>query len=84
MNLFENLQMMNESDVLCERDDLSVSEYNKLKIDLEKDIRLPIRIIHSALPDCIRRYNIREIWGLCGSAWSDNAVKEIHPMRKAA
>ena len=55
-----------------------------LEIDLEKDIRLPIRMIHSALPDCIRRYNIREIWGLCTSAWSDNAVKEIHPMRKAA
>ena len=37
MNLFENLQMMKESSVLLERDVLSVSEYNKLKIALNKN-----------------------------------------------
>ena len=37
MNLFENLQAMKESKRLIERDSLSVSEYNKIKIALNKN-----------------------------------------------
>ncbi len=55
-----------------------------LEIELEKDVRLPIRMIDSATPDGDRGYSISEIWGLCGSAWTDNAVKEIHEQKKVA
>ena len=37
MNLFENLQTMQESSALLERDNLTVSEYNKLKVALNKN-----------------------------------------------
>ena len=37
MNLFENLQLMKENKALKERSDLSPSEYNKLKIALNKN-----------------------------------------------
>lgn len=56
-----------------------------LEIQLEKDIRLPIRLIDSAWPDGGRgQYSVSSIWGLCFSEWTDNAVKEIHEMRRAA
>lgn len=37
MNLFENLQILQESKILHERDALSVNEYNKLKFALNKN-----------------------------------------------
>lgn len=55
-----------------------------LEIQLGKDVRLPIRMIDSALPDGGRGYSINEIYGLCSSAWTGNAVKEIHEQKKIA
>lgn len=50
-----------------------------LEIELEKDVRIPIRFIRSALPDVKRRfeYSVGDVYGLCESAWRDT-VKEIH------
>lgn len=55
-----------------------------LEIVLEHDVRLPIRFIDSAWPDGGRGYSINDIYGLCSSQWTDNAVKEIHAMKQAA
>ena len=47
------------------------------EIELEKDVRLPIRFIRSALPDGGDGYSIDEVYGMCGSCWRDT-VKKIH------
>ena len=54
-----------------------------LEIALDRDVRLPFRMIDSILPDGGRGYSIDAIYGLIPSAWSGNAIKEIHPMKKA-
>ena len=48
-----------------------------LDIQLEKDVRIPIRFIRSALPDGGDGYSIDSVYGMCGSAWRDT-VKKIH------
>jgi hypothetical protein len=53
-----------------------------LEIALDKDVRLPIRCIESAKHDGCRGYSIRSIYG-CGSGFWKEALKEIHPMKKA-
>jgi len=55
-----------------------------LEIALEHDVRLPFRMIDSIYPDGGRGYGIDEIYGMMPSVWSDNAIKEIHAMKKAA
>lgn len=49
------------------------------EIELEKDVRIPIRFIRSALPDVKRNheYSVGDVYGMCRSAWRDT-VKEIH------
>lgn len=49
-----------------------------LEIELEKDVRIPIRFIRSALPDGCDGYSIRGVYGICGSAWKQGEVKLIH------
>lgn len=48
------------------------------EIELEKDVRLPIRFIRSALPDGGDGYSIDSVYGMCGSAWTQGEVKLIH------
>jgi hypothetical protein len=55
-----------------------------LEIALDRDVRLPFRMIDSILPDGGRGYSIDAIYGMMPSVWSDNAIKEIHPMKKVA
>ena len=40
-----------------------------LDIKLEKDVVLPIRYLRSADPDEWERYSVKEIYGMCDSAW---------------
>lgn len=40
-----------------------------LDIELEKDVVLPIRYLRSADPDEWERYSVKEIYGMCDSAW---------------
>lgn len=47
------------------------------EIELEKDARLPIRFIRSALPDGGDGYSIDSVYGMSGSCWRE-VVKEIH------
>lgn len=48
------------------------------EIELEKDVKIPIKYIRSALPDGEEDgYSVREVFGMCKSAWRDT-VKEIH------
>lgn len=47
------------------------------EIELEKDVRLPIRFIRSALPDGGDGYSIDSVYGMNGSCWRE-VVKEIH------
>lgn len=54
-----------------------------LEIQLEKDVRLPIRCIGSAEHDGCRGYSIRDIYGCNSSLWTES-LKEIHPMKKTA
>ena len=55
-----------------------------LEIKLEKDVRLPFRCLDSAKHDGCRGYSIGEIYGCTSELWSEDAIKEIHPMKKAA
>lgn len=54
-----------------------------LEIQLEKDVKIPIKYIWSALPDGCGpgRYDVGEVYGLCGSAWQDTLVS-IAPPKK--
>lgn len=53
------------------------------EIMLERDVKLPVRFIRSALPDGGDRYSIKEVYGMCGSAWEKGGVKLIHAPRNA-
>ena len=50
-----------------------------LEVQLEKDVKLPIKYIWKALPDeGIKPYCVGSVYGLCQSAWTENTIKEIH------
>lgn len=56
------------------------------EIELEKDVRIPIRFIRSALPDggVKHEYSVSEVYGMCESVWRDT-VKVIHaPLKVSA
>lgn len=54
------------------------------EIQLEKDVRLPIRFIRSALPDGgDGRYSVESVYGMCHSVWRSEMVKEIHLPKNA-
>lgn len=53
-----------------------------LEIELDKDVRLPIRFIRSALPDGGDGWSIGSVYGMCGSAWTQGEVKQIHCPKK--
>lgn len=45
------------------------------EIELEKDVRIPIRYISSALPDGSRgRWSIESVYGMVGSAWKECVI----------
>lgn len=48
------------------------------EIELEKDIRLPIRFIRSALPDGGDGHSLDSVYGMWGGCWKDDVVKKIH------
>ena len=55
------------------------------EIQLEKDVKLPIKYIRSALPDGGDGYSVESVYGMCGSAWKSGGVKTIHaPVKPAA
>lgn len=53
-----------------------------LEIELEKNVRLPIRFIRSALLDGEDGCSIKRVYGMCESAWRPNMVKCIHVPQK--
>lgn len=53
-----------------------------LEVELDKDVRLPIRFIRSALPDGGDGYSVESVYGMCGSAWEQGSVKLIHCPKK--
>ena len=56
------------------------------EIKLEKDVRLPLKFVYSALPDGAGRWrygSVGDVYGMCGSAWRDS-LKEINIPKKAA
>lgn len=54
------------------------------EIQLEKDVRLPVKYIRSALPDGGDGYAVSTVYGMCGSAWRQDGVKLVHAPRKIA
>ncbi len=52
------------------------------EIQLEKDVRLPVRYIRSALPDGGDGYAVENVYGMCGSAWQHGGIKAIHAPQK--
>lgn len=52
------------------------------EIELEKDVRLPVKYIRSALPDGGDGYSVEEVYGMCGSAWQRGGIKTIHAPKK--
>lgn len=54
------------------------------EIQLEKDVRLPVKYIRSALPDGGDGWSVGSVYGMCGSAWT-SGVKTIHaPLKLTA
>ena len=51
------------------------------EIELEKDVKLPIKYIYEALPDECIKYNVMETYGVGEDFWK-KTLKEIHPMKK--
>lgn len=50
-----------------------------LEIELEKDVRLPIKFIRSALPDgADGECSIRRVYGVNETLWKEDMVKKIH------
>ena len=54
-----------------------------LEIELDKDVKLPIKYIFSAMPDGARTYgyDIGDTYGMSESAWQ-GSVKEIYKMKR--
>ena len=54
-----------------------------LEVQLEKDVRLPVKYIWLAIPDEAKGhgYQIGDVYGMCGSAWQDT-LKEMHFPKK--
>lgn len=48
------------------------------EIELEQDVKLPVKYIRSALPDGGDGYSVEEVYGMCGSAWQQGGIKTIH------
>lgn len=48
------------------------------EIQLERDVKLPIKYIRSALPDGGDGHSIDSVYGMCGSAWQRGGIKTIH------
>ena len=50
-----------------------------LEIQLEKDVRVPIKYIWRAVPDGAKTYGyqVGDVYGMCRSAWK-NTLKELH------
>lgn len=54
-----------------------------LEVQLERDVKVPIRYIWMAIPDEAKGhgYQVGDVYGLCGSAWQDT-LKEMHFPKK--
>ncbi len=52
------------------------------EIQLERDVKLPVKYIRSALPDGGDGYSVESVYGMCGSAWKSGGVKTIHAPAK--
>ena len=54
-----------------------------LEIQLEKDVKLPIKYIWLAIPDEAKGhgYQVGDVYGMCGSAWGDT-LKEMRLPKK--
>ena len=48
------------------------------EIQLERDVKLPVKYIRSALPDGGDGHSVSSVYGMCGSAWQRGGVKIIH------
>lgn len=55
-----------------------------LEIELEKDVKLPIRFIASAHPDGCEDYSVKSVYGTNSSMWENGKVKLIHAPVKVA
>lgn len=54
-------------------------------IELEKDVKLPVKFIRSALPDGGDGYAVEDVYAMCATAWRHGGVKVIHaPVKLAA
>lgn len=48
-----------------------------LELELDKDVKLPLKYISSALPDGCRGYGVDDIYGMCMSFWRSNTRNQI-------
>lgn len=53
-----------------------------LEISLEKDVRIPVRFIRSALPDGEDGWGVGNVYGVVSSLWR-NTLKQIHAPKGA-
>ena len=52
------------------------------EIELERDVKLPVKYIRSALPDGEDGHSVESVYGMCGSVWRRGGVKSIHAPKK--
>ena len=71
--------IMLDKSVMCYR---SVAGWGSVfEIQLEKDVKIPVKYIRSCLPDGGDGYSVGSVYGMCGSAWRD-VLKEVHVPEK--
>lgn len=72
-----------DKDTMCGLYDPWCGGGSVLEVQLEKDVRLPIKYIWLAIPDEAKGhgYSVGDVYGMCGSAWQET-LKEMHFPKK--
>lgn len=70
-------------DTMCGLYDPWAGGGSVLEVELEKDVRVPIKYIWLAIPDEAKGhgYQVGDVYGMCGSAWRET-LKEMHFPKK--
>jgi hypothetical protein len=73
--------IMLDKSVMCGLFDPWQGGGSVFEIQLEKDVKIPVKYIRSCLPDGGDGYSIGSVYGVCGSVWRD-VLKEVHVPEK--
>lgn len=82
-NIYQTGSIMLKKNSVCGLYDAWSGAGSLLDIELEQDVILPIRYIHSVTPDCLmQQYNIAEVYGVSSNLWAPTIV--LNPKKEVA